>query len=702
MDAKEAFMSGIASIVSDEGGRPKRRYVVARHDAISSHTRAAGVSMHGRRTGNYNLEHCDVGRRSLVMAAAPLHGGTSDSIDAPFDPFNVGRCLDKATAAAGASRHGGAAIGTELLFIASDAFFERPGWTAPYVDIPPSSANAIDDAASADATSGNATSDDVATAPADGPFEYPTIDCAAIIATLASWMSERDWAAGFLSASDNTDAAHASNPHISRTQDVRRTDQSALEKGKLKERWNAARDLGDERTRAWLDRFDPDRIVAWMATIVMAADAVPSWTVACFRLDLDEEVPHFSVFVVPTYEKTTKHTRSTRVSVRRHFDKRKQLSALQDWIGDVCKPFGLVRGEKRSVSGARHVPPAAYRDLQRRIAEADATMAEARGEMEKAKALHAEAEQLVAEARTLKAEAAAAKAEADAKMAEAEAEKVAARTLRDERTVLRDEAAALAARAGSERLVAEASLADAAETEERVARQLADVRVREEAVGERETKVAAREERIATAEAELTDRATELDARQEALNDRQTTIAAREDALKEKRTATRFERKVIDKERRDLGTERAALRTERRAVEAAGTNLKAREAECREQQARLDERLDGVDRLHKDLERVHANVAAAGAIADNVLATVERSGIELPNNAADELDAQTTLARARDDLAGVANSLPKEGWGVRQDCLTEIVERWALERNDAAVFASDTVCTDAGADCPAM
>ena len=140
-------------------------------------------------------------------------------------------------------------------------------------------------------------------------------------------------------------------------------------------------------TAAWLDLYDPDRIIAWVGTIVMAIAEKENWRIASIRLDLDEKTPHLSVFVVPTYTKKTKHTRKLCVSVRHHFDKLRQLIGLQDWIGEVCAPIGLVRGQRSSETKVRHCAPTAWRAFQRQVREAEATMARALGEMKRAEAL---------------------------------------------------------------------------------------------------------------------------------------------------------------------------------------------------------------------------------------------------------------------------------------------------------------------------
>ena len=129
----------------------------------------------------------------------------------------------------------------------------------------------------------------------------------------------------------------------------------------------------------------------------MRSSPRPEFHLASQRLDLDETTPHLNVYIVPTYEKVTKHTRTLCVSIRQHFDKKRQLSALQDWIGAACVDLGLVRGRPRSETHARHVDPVTYRAWQVKLAEADADMALARGEAAKAEALRHEAELLSTE-----------------------------------------------------------------------------------------------------------------------------------------------------------------------------------------------------------------------------------------------------------------------------------------------------------------
>ena len=226
-----------------------------------------------------------------------------------ISPFDVGASLSEATLQLDATRPANASLATELLFTFTREFFA--------VDRP--------------------------------PLHSPE-DLQALRTRYRDLCARADWHHRWL--------------------DEERDESEGLPRG-LVDRWSAVRAKADKESSEIMDEIDPGRVHVLMMTILLAIADRPGWRIACWRLDLDETTPHFSVFVVPYYEKKLKQGPKTCVSVRKHFGTRDKLSALQDWIGCVCAPLGLCRGRPVGVTHARHVAPVVYRRHQREKLKVD-------------------------------------------------------------------------------------------------------------------------------------------------------------------------------------------------------------------------------------------------------------------------------------------------------------------------------------------
>lgn len=252
------------------------------------------------------------------MAAAPRT--TPDGSE--LDPFDVGACLELATKAIGARRRPDASIGSEFLFIATPAFFERE----PGIDLEKGE---------------------------DAAAPRVDFDSKALQTHLAEWRVRNGWTSAFL-------------PSVGKPDEDGTQDGAPLpsETGTLSHRWQRALEAGDDETRAWLQRFDLDRVLAWVAAIVLALDKKPGIELASLRLDLDETTPHLSAFVVPSYLKTTTYKCERWVSIRTHFDKKIQLSQLQDWAGEVsARPVHARSGDRPDRRGREDVGGPKYEIL---------------------------------------------------------------------------------------------------------------------------------------------------------------------------------------------------------------------------------------------------------------------------------------------------------------------------------------------------
>ena len=204
-------------------------YVCIRYGGIRDHAQAGGISQHGLRAGNHDLKHCDPHRRGLVMAMGPK----ADAIGSVLDSFDVGPCLDAATMAAGATQRKGTSVGAQFLFFATDAYFEHEGR--------------------------HPTSDTVD----DASYPFPELDCDALKSELATLLRRKGWHATFLPQPSNEADGDEREKATARR----------LETGLLRDRWRSAYEAGSEQTRKWLTRFDLDRVLAWMATIVLAIES---------------------------------------------------------------------------------------------------------------------------------------------------------------------------------------------------------------------------------------------------------------------------------------------------------------------------------------------------------------------------------------------------------------------------------------------
>ncbi|MCQ0989738.1 plasmid recombination protein [Jiella marina] len=280
-------------------------FVSCRHEPVRDRAHAGHCSMHGRRQGAYDLRHCDQDRSALVLAGGPRLNAKEMAISA----FDVGSCLIETAVQLGASRPKNAMIGSELLFTVSPGFFDvsLPALLAPE-------------------------------------------EVLALQTRYHSLCRNAGWRHRWLD------------------EERKEGGEEPLPAG-LVERWCAVRERAGEKTFETMGRINPERIHIWAMTILLAVSERQGWKIACWRLDLDEMTPHLSVFIVPFYEKRTKHTTKTCVSTRHHFGKRHQLSALQDWIGEVCAPLGLRRGIPSEITAARHLKPVVYRRHEREKSE---------------------------------------------------------------------------------------------------------------------------------------------------------------------------------------------------------------------------------------------------------------------------------------------------------------------------------------------
>lgn len=350
-------------------------FICVRQESITNTAGAATGASHGRRASKgRDLGHCDPERRSLMLAGAPRPVDPARGAD----PFDVRARIDDATMATNAQRRIGAAIATELLFTVTADALKRT--------------DAVAD-------------EDVASPTAEA------VDGAAILRRLTI---ENHWKCEWLDDLPAEKGASSTSNH------------------KLQHRWPALTRIAGEETRRWLEAFDPLKVMALAGLVLEACVLDKRWRVACWRLDLDEKTPHLSVFVVPLRQSLSKTGESkTWVSVRTHLGKRHQLSALQDWAGEVCAPIGLVRGRPWSETGARHVSPSRYRFRALKAAEADLAQREA--------ALLAKEEECEARQNALDARDAAAAAREAADQKRQAAQKLAERELAQKQSLLDDD-----------------------------------------------------------------------------------------------------------------------------------------------------------------------------------------------------------------------------------------------------------------------
>lgn len=153
-----------------------------------------------------------------------------------------------------------------------------------------------------------------------------------------------------------------------------------------------------------------DKLAAeWAEKCLRAALKKYPGQVAAARLDLDETTPHFSIFLIPTYQKkydgeARKSTRKPKrtISHNQVFGTPEKLSALQDWAAAEMKAAGykLERGEPKTKKGPDHTTPAEGR---RRLQSAEEAARRIEGEAE-AKAAQIVSDAL-SEAERIKAEA---------------------------------------------------------------------------------------------------------------------------------------------------------------------------------------------------------------------------------------------------------------------------------------------------------
>lgn len=164
--------------------------------------------------------------------------------------------------------------------------------------------------------------------------------------------------------------------------DIAEAFQAIAEEGNLKWRKNAI--VGTEMLFiASPDFFGPPgpardkKAEAWSLDCLRAALSKYPGQVAAARLDLDETTPHFSVFLLPTYEKSyegeqRKSTRKPKKTISHNqvFGTPEQLSALQDWGARVMQAAGhkLARGERKTSKGPDHTTP---EEGRRRIQQAE-------------------------------------------------------------------------------------------------------------------------------------------------------------------------------------------------------------------------------------------------------------------------------------------------------------------------------------------
>ncbi|HEV7434119.1 MAG TPA: hypothetical protein VGO22_04520 [Pseudorhizobium sp.] len=179
----------------------------------------------------------------------------------------------------------------------------------------------------------------------------------------------------------------------------------------LRGRWAALAERVQDSAHEKLKRYDPDKILDFLATVLIGCTRKPHWTIACWRLDLDETTPHLSVFIAPSYSKYTTSGAARWVSVREHFGQPQKLSDLQDWAGRICEPLGLVRGRPRTETNAEHLAPRKYRAIKKAERAAGLAAESAEADRKAASAEHAmmlqlreEAERRLAEINTMSAD----------------------------------------------------------------------------------------------------------------------------------------------------------------------------------------------------------------------------------------------------------------------------------------------------------
>lgn len=214
---------------------------------------------------------------------------------------------------------------------------------------------------------------------------------------------------------------------------------------------------------AFLDasgQIDTERAYLWGDQMLAEVEEKwPGMSVAA-RLDLDEQTPHFSVFLVPIHMKPANQKRSD-VSEKAHAKRKpradkptvshngvfggpEEFSEHQKWAQDVNAAFfaqfglTLTPSTPKSESGAKYIPPHAWRELQRQLEalKDDATKEALAAAVETTKQI---TEDAVAAAAEIKA-----KAQADATQikTDAEAERDAARdAARDARQAAENAAA---------------------------------------------------------------------------------------------------------------------------------------------------------------------------------------------------------------------------------------------------------------------
>ncbi|SMD14477.1 hypothetical protein SAMN06297251_1423 [Fulvimarina manganoxydans] len=285
-------------------------YSCVRFQPIRSAADAKARATHGLRSGGHDLGHCDPARRALVLA-----GGirATDVTGQPISPFDIGACLSAATENAGLKCRRGAAIGAELLFTASPDFFAR-----------------------------------------DTEFG---VEATAAAHDIEALRSER-----MAALRDLIDGAFETR-YLT---DVDSDDDTQFLPRDLPKRWRALTERLGENSPEALERHDPRKILDFLAVVLLGCSQKDGWTVACWRLDLDETTPHLSVVIVPSYTKQTKRTGAARwVSVREHFGQPQKLSALQDWIAQISAPLGLLRGRPKAETNARYLAPRAYRAIRK-------------------------------------------------------------------------------------------------------------------------------------------------------------------------------------------------------------------------------------------------------------------------------------------------------------------------------------------------
>ena len=74
-------------------------------------------------------------------------------------------------------------------------------------------------------------------------------------------------------------------------------------------------------------------------------------------LNRDESTTHLHCFVIMTDE-------NGRFNSSRFFNKKSQVIALQDSYAEAMSPFGLVRGERKEQTGARHQTLQEWRQVE--------------------------------------------------------------------------------------------------------------------------------------------------------------------------------------------------------------------------------------------------------------------------------------------------------------------------------------------------